>query len=380
MLILRKKVHVMLRTLVSRGLCTTASKYAASSGAGSSTYDMCIIGGGIVGLGTARALKIAYPDMSIILLEKEKQLSTHQTGHNSGVIHMGIYYTPGSLKAKLCVDGAMRTYEYCDERLIPYKKCGKLIAPITPIPCQSIGLTHFGARENCGQSIGLTADLSPNCLNNSLSQQLARKSGGDEFPKVVPFRGEYLELHPSKRHLVRGNIYPVPNPNFPFLGVHFTPRMDGAIWLDGLTTYLAKLPSPVPQCSGLSKSLIILVHSGPNAVLAGSREGYSWTDVRPRDLVEMATFRLARKSGGDEFPKVVPFRGEYLELHPSKRHLVRGNIYPVPNPNFPFLGVHFTPRMDGAIWLGKCEFRVADLLSQSPILYFPIRWANYLFG
>ncbi|XP_063683872.1 L-2-hydroxyglutarate dehydrogenase, mitochondrial-like [Bolinopsis microptera] len=299
----------------------------------SQNYDICIVGGGIVGLGTARALNIKYPDVKIVVLEKEDELATHQTGHNSGVIHMGIYYTPGSLKARLCGEGARRTYEYCDEKAIPYKRCGKLIVAtneeevsrldalyqiglknevpglalvdrqqileiepyctggLMAIHSPNTGIVDWkrvacsygddfmagGGTILTGREVDTIKDVGKeirvNCKDKSritaknvitcaglYSDRVAANAGGKSSPTIVPFRGEYLELRPEKRYLVRGNIYPVPNPKFPFLGVHYTPRMDGSIWL------------------------------GPNAVLAGSREGYSRSSINKRDIAEMATF------------------------------------------------------------------------------------------
>ncbi|KAL5268897.1 hypothetical protein ACHWQZ_G002656 [Mnemiopsis leidyi] len=247
---------------------------------------------------------------------------------------MGIYYTPGSLKARLCVDGALRTYQYCEERAIPYSRCGKLIVATNEEEVSRLDVLYDKGLQNKVPGLalvdrkeileiepyctgGLKAIHSPNtgivdwrrvacsygddfranggtiltghevatikdvgreirvdCQDRTrittkhvitcaglYSDRVSEKAGGKRSPTIVPFRGEYLELRADKRYLVKGNIYPVPNPKFPFLGVHFTPRMDGSVWV------------------------------GPNAVLAGAREGYSWSTVNARDMAEMASFR-----------------------------------------------------------------------------------------
>eukprot|EP00058_Branchiostoma_floridae_P000429 XP_002585917.1 hypothetical protein BRAFLDRAFT_125835 [Branchiostoma floridae] len=207
--------------------------------------------------------------------------ASHQSGHNSGVIHSGIYYTPGSLKARLCVEGLDLAYKYCDENNIPYKKTGKLIVAVDQEEVPRLeklyergqqngvkGLRIIGAQEiremepHCRQTVSARYVLSCGGL---YSDRLAEKSGCSSVPKIVGFRGDYLLLKPEKCHLVKGNIYPVPNPAFPFLGVHFTPRMDGSMWL------------------------------GPNAVLAFKREGYKLLDFNLKDTVDALGFKGLRK-------------------------------------------------------------------------------------
>ncbi|CAB3398007.1 unnamed protein product [Caenorhabditis bovis] len=292
-------------------------------------YDLVIVGGGIVGCATARQLLIERPELKIALIEKESKLAYHQSGHNSGVIHAGIYYTPGTLKAKLCVEGMGLAYKFFDENNVPYKKSGKLIvaveeeelprldmisadrikefepyckglkaiwSPHTGIVDWGYVTQRFGEDfENRGGKIFVNtplvkiddnsdpeypiriiskSDIAEFETKNLIScaglhsDRVANLSGGSKDPKIVPFRGEYLLLKPDKRHLVKTNIYPVPDPRFPFLGVHFTPRMNGDIWL------------------------------GPNAVLAYKREGYSYFSISPSDLLESLTFSGMRKLMG----------------------------------------------------------------------------------
>ncbi|CAG0914926.1 unnamed protein product [Notodromas monacha] len=297
-----------------------------------SEYDVAVVGGGIVGCATARELKMRHPKLRMCLIEKEKHFAGHQSGHNSGVIHAGIYYTPGSLKAKLCVEGMRLAYKYCDEHNIPYKKVGKLIVARDDVEVERLHVLHDKGLKNEVPDLelissskitqlepyvrGKEALLSPHTgivdwglvtksfaesfeklggdtrLNFEVSgfemteknlvrirskdgavrcrfaltcgglhaDRLAEMSGCGREPRIVPFRGEYLLLKPEKRNLIQRNVYPVPDPRFPFLGVHFTPRMDGAVWL------------------------------GPNAVLALSREGYSWSDFDAKDLWDAVKF------------------------------------------------------------------------------------------
>jgi L-2-hydroxyglutarate oxidase len=271
---------------------------------------IAIVGGGIVGLATAYALR----DLRPVVFEKEREVGLHQTGHNSGVIHSGIYYKPGSFKAKLSVEGGRRMKEFCREHGIPTETCGKVVVAtaaaelprleelhrravangvtverigperlkeiephargIAALHVPGTGIVDYGAvarklaeivevrrgvRVTSARSLG--AKLVINCAGLHCDR-LARSR-----TKIVPFRGEYYDL--KRTSLVRGLIYPVPDPSFPFLGVHFTRMIGGG------------------------------VEAGPNAVLALSREGYRWRDVRVRDALETLAFsgfrRLARR-------------------------------------------------------------------------------------
>ncbi|XP_019307414.1 L-2-hydroxyglutarate dehydrogenase, mitochondrial isoform X4 [Panthera pardus] len=238
------------------------------------SFDVVVIGGGIVGLASARALILRHPALSIGVLEKEKDLAIHQTGHNSGVIHSGIYYKPESLKAKLCVQGAALIYEYCKQKGISYKQCGKLIVAVEQEEIPRLQALYERGRQNGVQGLRLIQQedikkKEPYCRGEEVqcqyvvtcaglySDRISELSGCNPDPRIVPFRGDYLILKPEKCYLVKGNIYPVPDSRFPFLGVHFTPRMDGSIWL------------------------------GPNAVLAFKREGYRPFDFSARDIMDV---------------------------------------------------------------------------------------------
>ena len=293
-------------------------------------FDIAIVGAGIVGLATARQFTISNPDLKVIVLEKGPLIASQQTGHNSGVIHSGVYYKPGSLKAELCVAGSKLMYEYCDDNKIPYKIVGKLIVATKESEVPRLNeLCQRGLRNSVPDIKLITKDklkeLEPHCngiaalripgtgivdfskvagsfktdaegsgtkfkfnfkvekvheqedttyissRNDTIktrflitcagiySDRLALTTGGSPYPKIIPFRGDYLVLKDRKRFLVNGNIYPVPSPDLPFLGAHFTPRMDGSLLL------------------------------GPNAVLAFSREGYCFSDVCAKDLLDICT-------------------------------------------------------------------------------------------
>jgi L-2-hydroxyglutarate oxidase len=266
------------------------------------TYDcdVLVIGGGIVGLSTAYAITRAAPGTRVTVLEKEPGPARHQTGRNSGVIHSGIYYRPGSLKARYAVRGAAEMVKFCAEYGIPHAVTGKLIvatdraelprlhALVQP-EVRGLAAIHVGTTGICdfvavarqlahgsGAEIrygtrAVRVDRRPergvavltaagdvvrgrvlvNCAGLQCDE-IARLTGDDPDMRIVPFRGEYYEL--ARPELVRGLVYPVPDPAFPFLGVHLTRGIDGG------------------------------VHVGPNAVPALAREGYGWGTVRPREL------------------------------------------------------------------------------------------------
>jgi (S)-2-hydroxyglutarate dehydrogenase len=293
-------------------------------------YDFVIIGGGIIGLSTALNLYYNYPDSRISVLEKEDSWAYHQTGNNSGVIHSGIYYKPQSLKAKFCRDGRNSLVKFCQEYEIEHEICGKLIVAvenedlillenlynrglengikIRKLTSHQVNEIEPHVRCLAGISVPMTGivDYKKICkkyidliryaggelflntkveriieknnsqvleTNNGIfearliincaglySDRIAKLGHVKPIAKIIPFRGEYYELKPEKRHLVKHLIYPVPNPDFPFLGVHFTRMIDGH------------------------------VHAGPNAVLSFKREGYNKTDFNFRDFAEVMTY------------------------------------------------------------------------------------------
>lgn len=301
-------------------------------------YDVVIVGGGIIGTSIAMHL-LRKKKLSLLLIESEGHLAAHQTGNNSGVIHSGLYYKPQSLKAINCAKGREQMYAFCAEHSIPYDKCGKIVVATSPdeIPAlnelESRGLANGlkGIRRLKPEEIkefepnaagidglfvsqtgivdyvkvteryasiaeGYGAEISKNCKFITLADKqemivhtsrgefktnflvncaglqadrVATECGINHGVQIIPFRGEYYTLKKESEHLVRNLIYPVPDPRFPFLGVHFTRLIDGRR------------------------------EAGPNAVLALQREGYKKTDFSVKDMLEYLAFpgfwRMARK-------------------------------------------------------------------------------------
>ncbi|HET9030968.1 MAG TPA: L-2-hydroxyglutarate oxidase [Candidatus Aquilonibacter sp.] len=267
------------------------------------TYDVIIVGGGIVGLATARELLERSPDLRLAILEKENTLGAHQTGHNSGVIHSGIYYKPGSLKAELCTLGRTLLWEYCDRKGIAYKHVGKLIVATEERELSMLETLYERGVQNGIRGLQILdaaaiREREPHCVG--IKAIYSPVTGIVDYGKVAAaYAGDVTDSG----------------------GEIFTGREVRAIQRLGDRTR-------VVTSAGEYEARRIITCAG------------------------LHSDRVARLTGGASDPKIVPFRGDYLVLKPEKRHLVKGNIYPVPDPNFPFLGVHFTPRMDGEIWLG----------------------------
>ena len=300
----------------------------------SENYNFCIIGGGIVGMATAYSLSAKYPNKTICVLEKEPKIALHQTGRNSGVMHSGIYYKPNSAKAKNCRKGKKLLEAFCKNNKINYDLCGKVIlatndselpslhnllerghkngvdcslissselSKLEPnanailgihVPeCGIIDYTdvcekfselflsandkneiHFNAEVDFIESLGgqilvgsrnnfeITADITINC-SGLQSDRISKISGQDPEIKIIPFKGEYFELKSHAHGLCKNLIYPVPDPQFPFLGVHFTRMIKGGV-----------------EC-------------GPNAVFALGREAYGKFDFNTLDLLDSVTYR-----------------------------------------------------------------------------------------
>ncbi|AXM95786.1 L-2-hydroxyglutarate oxidase [Pseudomonas plecoglossicida] len=266
------------------------------------TYDYCIIGGGIVGLATAMALLQQRPGASLLILEKEASLGRHQTGHNSGVIHAGIYYAPGSLKAELCKRGAQATKDFCTEHGIAFDVCGKLLVASNPLEMQRMQALYERSQQN-----GL---------------------------KV-----ERLDAAELKRR----------EPNIAGLGALFVDAT-GIVDYTHVCNAMAKV---IEQAGGevrLSTTVQAIRELGEHVEIRDSNQ--TW---RARQLVACAGLqsdRLARLAGVRIDHQIIPFRGEYYRLPASKNQIVNHLIYPIPDPELPFLGVHLTRMIDGSVTVG----------------------------
>ncbi|GAA4240671.1 L-2-hydroxyglutarate oxidase [Actinomadura meridiana] len=337
-----------------------------------------VVGAGILGLAIARRLTETRPDAKVTVLDKEDRIAAHQTGRNSGVAHAGLYYAPGSLKATLCRRGIVRLKEYCTDRNLPYEECGKIVvardatevAALDEIERRATAngvpglrrLTAAGLRKLEPHAAGVAALHSPTTAITDFaavarafaedvtaaggeirlgfevvrlgragdrvtvtsphdrltfdrlvvcaglqSDRVARLAGDAAAPAIIPFRGEYHRLVPSRTDLVRGLIYPVPDPRYPFLGVHFTRRVGGGVDI------------------------------GPNAVLALAREGYRWRDIRPADVWETVRWpgfrRLARehwRTGARELYGSAMKRAFIAEARRFVPELTASDVAPAP--------------------------------------------------
>ena len=265
--------------------------------------DLVVVGAGIIGLATARELLRRYPDLAVQVLEREPAIAAHQTGHNSGVVHQGVYYQPGSLKARLCVAGARELYDYCDERGIPAERCGKLIVATDPAE-----LPRLEQLERRGAANGVPG---------------LRRVSAAELREIEPHAEGIAALHS------------------PHTGIVDYARVAAAFAGDVVAASGAI--STGCGVSGISPAngRVGIVHErgetqARHAVFCAG----AWSD------------RLAVMAGGDPDPRIIPFRGAYRLLRPHRRSLVRGMIYPVPDPELPFLGVHLTRRIDGEVLIG----------------------------
>ncbi|MGI8727304.1 MAG: L-2-hydroxyglutarate oxidase, partial [Solirubrobacterales bacterium] len=265
--------------------------------------DICVVGGGIVGLATARELAQRHPDAEIALLERETELATHQSGHSSGVIHAGIYYQPGSLKARLCVEGARRLYEYCAERGIDARRDGKVI-----VATDAEELRRLAELERRGKANGVRG---------------LERIGPDALRRIEPHAAGLAALHSPNTGVV----------DFPTVARAYADDFvsgGGRIHTGCEVTGFAARGggTAIDHASGTTLAAKVVVCAGP------------WAD------------RLAVEAGAESDPRIVPFRGAYLRLKPSSNHLVHANIYPVPDPELPFLGMHLTRSPSGEVLLG----------------------------
>jgi len=266
-------------------------------------YDLIVIGGGIVGLATAYQMLLRKPDLRISLLEKEDELGTHQTGHNSGVIHAGLYYPPGSAKARLCGDGRRALLIFAGEHAIPYELCGKLVVALD------------------ASELDRLANI----------KQRAAANGVEGLEEVGPERMHEIEPHAA--------------------GIR-------ALWSPRSGIIDFKRVALAYADAVRARGGTLLTHQKVKSTRAGGQEQTVFTqhdEFAARVIISCAGLysdRVAARpcDAGDE--RIVPFRGDYYTLKPEARRLVRGLLYPVPDPRFPFLGVHFTKRIDGEVLAG----------------------------
>ena len=271
--------------------------------------DVVVVGAGIVGLAVAREIRRRHRDLTMMLVEAEDEVARHQTGHNSGVIHSGVYYTPGSLKARLCVEGSDLMYEYCDEHAIAYERCGKLIVALDEREVAGLDELERRGRAN------LVADL--------------RRLGASEIADVEPGCRGVAALHcPNTgivdyRQVASAMAQELRDQD---VTLSFNTRVRSLERNGGVTTLRTDSGdlwgSFVVSCAGL------------------------WSD------------RLAVGAGAEPDPRIVPFRGAYLTLNQTAVPVVRGLVYPVPDPALPFLGVHITRLVNGDVVLGPSALLV----------------------
>ena len=289
-------------------LLDDSTRLAGGAGHGSAPKapgqcDLAVVGGGILGLAVARELKGRHPALETVVLEAADRVGTGQTGRNSGVIHAGIYYTPGSLKARMCVAGARAIYELCERRGIAHERCGKLIV----------------ARDE--SELGPLDELERRGRANAVPG--LRRLGSEELKEVEPSCVGVSALHSPNTGIVS------------FAEVALA-----------LADDLADQGVPVVTGCGVNA----IDRRGDRLAL-----GHAHGETRARFAVFAAgarADRLAVLAGAPADPRIVPFRGSYLKLRPERRDLVRGMIYPVPDPSLPFLGVHLTRHIDGEVSLG----------------------------
>ena len=283
------------------------------------TYDIAVIGGGIVGLSFAMQATEKFPRLRVAVLEKEAGVARHQSGHNSGVIHSGVYYKAGSLKAQLCVAGAREMVEFCSRHGIPHKVCGKLIVA-----------------TSSGEAARLDELLARGVANGLEGLRLLER---EAMLEIEPHAGGLRALHVPSTGIT----------DFAAVAAKYAEIAVGrgaVVKTDAEVVGFDRSPSAKSGAKSGATS-----DAARDAVVVRTRVG----DFSARYVVNCAGLysdRVARMAGDDPGMMIVPFRGEYYDLAAARGELVRALIYPVPDPRFPFLGVHFTRRIHGNVEAG----------------------------
>lgn len=262
---------------------------------------LVVVGAGILGLAAARQALLARPDLEVVVFDKEDRVAAHQTGHNSGVVHAGIYYEPGSLKARLCRRGLGLLREYCAANAIAYEECGKVVVATDPGE-----LPRLEELERRGHANGVAG---------------LRRVGEQGLRAIEPHARGIAALHSPET---------------------------------AITDYVAVARQLAADVTAAGGSLrlgeeVVAVEAGASVLLRG---GERVAGDRVLVCAGLHSDRLARASGGQAAPRIIPFRGEYWALAPERAAMVRGLIYPVPDPRLPFLGVHLTRHVDGSVLVG----------------------------
>ncbi len=277
-----------------------------------SRYDVAIVGAGIIGLATARELLLRQPRLRIVVIEKDSQIASQQSGHNSGVIHSGIYYSPQSLKARACVSGHRAMLEFCQDQGIPFERCGKVIVALDETELPRLEDLHRRGIANGVQDLELIGPERLRMLEPSVKGIKAiysPQTGITDFAKVAQAYARDIQ-HREGEIITNCKV------------ASFSTR--------GKQTFLRCIQ---PQVKSRDKHIEI------EATYVITCAG-------------LQSDKLSQMSGQKSEIHILPFRGDYYVFRPQKRHMVNALIYPVPDPRFPFLGVHFTRKINGEVWAG----------------------------
>lgn len=263
-----------------------------------------VVGAGIVGLAAGREIALRRPGTRVVVMDKEREVAAHQTGHNSGVVHAGVYYRPGSLKARLCTKGMAMIREYCQERGLPYVECGKLVVAVHDAELPRLDALFANARDNGVPGV--------------------RRIAAAEIREIEPHAAGRAAVHSPRTAIT----------DYTAIARSFARDIEergGEIRLGFPVTRIARLTGGGAEVA--TKDRVLRVDR--LVVCAGLHSDH-----------------VGRLAGDGDEPRIIPFRGEYMTVAPDKEHLVRGLIYPVPDPRYPFLGVHFTRRAAGGVEIG----------------------------